>query len=160
MIYLLIIFTLVLVEAKIKNCIDKKIQLGEEQEILNGKVIIKKQYNKGFALNYLEDKKEMVKTISFVLLGLVLLLFTVVLPKKGNKLFKLGLSLVIGGGISNVYDRVNRGYVIDYFIINFKGLKNIVFNLADAFIFIGSLLLLFRSYFPLKIKSCTNETTE
>ena len=44
------------------------------------------------------------------------------------------------GAASNVLDRFKRGYVIDYFTINIKPIKNIVFNLADIFIFIGSFI--------------------
>lgn len=163
MIYILIAITLAVVDLKIKDYIEKNKELGEEQKILKGKIIISKYYNKGIILNYFEDKKEMVKTISFFVLGLVLLLFTFMLPRKGNRLFKLGLSFVIGGAVSNVYDRMNRGYVVDYFSINCKKLKklsNIIFNLGDIFIFIGSILMLLSSFFPLKFKGCTNKTTE
>lgn len=156
MIYILIVITLVLIEMKIKNYIEKNRQLGEEQEILNGRIILKKEYNEGMALNFLENQKEMVKTISFIVLGLILLPFLFLLPKKGNTILKLGLSFVIGGAISNVYDRMIRGYVIDYFKFNSTkliNLKKIIFNLADIFIFIGSLLILLQSLFPLKFKS-------
>lgn len=163
MIYILIAIILAVVDLKIKSYIEENKELGEEQKILKDKIIIRKYYNKGVILNYFEDKKEMVKTISFFVLGLVLLLFTFMLPRKGNKLFKLGLSFVIGGAVSNVYDRMNRGYVVDYFSINGKKLKklsNIIFNLGDIFIFIGSVLILLTSFFPLKFKGCANKTTE
>lgn len=163
MIYILIAITLAVVDLMIKKYIEDNRELGEEQKILNGKITISKCYNKGIILNYFENKKEMVKTISFFVLGLILLLFTFMLPKKGNRLFKLGLSFVIGGAVSNVYDRMNRGYVVDYFSINCKKLKklsNIVFNLGDIFIFIGSLLILLYSLFPLELKGSIHKPTE
>ena len=48
------------------------------------------------------------------------------------------VSLVISGGLSNVYDRIKRKHVVDY--IYWNKLKKIVFNLADVFIFIGGLI--------------------
>jgi signal peptidase II len=160
MLYILIVTVIVVMEHYIKNYIEENKQLGERQEILKGKITIRKYYNKGAFLNFLENKKEMVKTISCVLLGLLLLLFTIMLPKKGNKVFKLGLSLALGGAISNVADRVLRGYVIDYFSINYKKLKTVIFNLADMAILLGSLLMFLSTAFSTKEKGSTNKTTE
>ena len=61
---------------------------------------------------------------------------------------KLGLTMVLGGALSNTYDRVFRGYVVDYFSFNvkWKKLSSVIFNIADLFIFIGSLMMsLFES---------------
>ncbi len=55
---------------------------------------------------------------------------------------KIGLSMVLGGAISNLYDRLVKGYVVDYFSIEFKRLKNVIFNLGDIFVFLGSLVFL------------------
>ena len=53
---------------------------------------------------------------------------------------KLGLSIVLAGAASNLYDRFKRGYVVDYFSIRVKGLEKVIFNLGDMFVFFGSLL--------------------
>ena len=163
MIYIMIAVLIAFTEYLIKNYIEAKIQKGEKYDILNGKITINKLYNKGAFLNLLENKKEIVKTISCTFLGLLLLLFAITLPKKGNKLMKLGLSLIVGGAISNVSDRCLRGYVVDYFSINskrFKKLKNIVFNLADMAIFLGGLLVILSSIFSAIIERCTNKAAE
>ena len=57
---------------------------------------------------------------------------------------KLSMSFLVAGGWNNLYDRMKKGYVVDYFSFNtkIKKLKAIVFNLSDFFIFIGSFLLL------------------
>ena len=54
---------------------------------------------------------------------------------------KLGASFLLGGAASNLYDRLNRGYVVDYFSIRCKYLEKVVFNLGDFFIFAGSALI-------------------
>lgn len=63
------------------------------------------------------------------------------------RLEKLALSLCLAGGISNLSDRFIRGQVVDYFTINFRRLKRVVFNLADIFIFLGAIILLVASIF-------------
>lgn len=145
MLYLFIVIAFVIAEHKIKNYMEEHRELGVKQEILGGRIILRKYHNTGAFLNFLEDKKELVKTISGVFLGLLALLFAFSLPKKGNKLYKLGLALLLGGAISNVSDRFRRGYVVDYFSINCKKLKTVIFNLADFAIFIGSAFILLSS---------------
>ncbi len=160
MIYILIVLTIVIGEYFIKDHIETKKELGERQEIFQGRILIRKHHNEGAFLNFLEEKKEMLKTISGVLLVLISLLFLIVLPMKGKKLFKLGLALTLGGAISNVTDRVKRGYVVDYFSFNCKKLKSIIFNLADMAIFLGSALMLLASLFSPKCKRSTNKSAE
>jgi len=53
--------------------------------------------------------------------------------------------LVLGGALSNLYDRFVRNYVVDYFTIEAGKLKKVIFNLGDIFVFIGSALFLLAS---------------
>jgi signal peptidase II len=93
----------------------------------------------------MDHKPGLVKMISSIMLGIIILVFSLLLAKKGNTLYKLGLSLILGGAASNVYDRIKRGYVVDYF--SFKFLKRVIFNLSDLFIFIGAVLISVVSLF-------------
>lgn len=160
MIYVLIIVFIVASETLIKNYVEKNMHFSDKKEILKGNIILKKRYNCGIIFNYLENKKELVKCVSCFILGSLLLLFTFLLPKKGNRIFKLGLSLMLGGAISNVMDRIIRGYVVDYFSFKFKPIQKIVFNLADIFIFLGGILVTISSLFFAEGKSCSNEPFE
>lgn len=59
----------------------------------------------------------------------------------------LGLSLVLGGALGNIVDRSAVGYVIDYADLHFGEFRPfLVFNLADAAITIGVLIILARSF--------------
>lgn len=160
MAYILVILTVFLGEFLMKNYMEKHLELGERREILKGKIILRKYYNTGAFLNFLEKKKELVTILSGICLGMVFLLFAWVLPKKGNPLFKLGLALVLGGAASNLADRIHRGHVVDYFSINCKKLKSIIFNLADIAIFLGSALMFLSSFRSTIIKGSTKETAE
>ena len=88
----------------------------------------------------------MVKYISTTLLGIIFLVFGFILPKKDNRFLKLALSLILGGALSNVYDRVKKGYVVDYFSFNYKGLKKIIFNISDICIIIGAVIIAILSF--------------
>ena len=58
----------------------------------------------------------------------------------------LALSLVLGGAIGNIIDRVRLGYVIDYADLHFGEFRPfLIFNVADAAITIGVLLLVARA---------------
>jgi signal peptidase II len=58
----------------------------------------------------------------------------------------LALALVLGGALGNIIDRVRLGYVVDYADLHFGTFRPfLVFNIADAAITIGVLLLVARS---------------
>ena len=66
-----------------------------------------------------------------------------------EKLFSdiLGLSLVLGGAAGNIDDRMNFGFVVDYADFHIGDFRPfLVFNLADAAITIGVLIILARSF--------------
>ena len=81
------------------------------------------------------------------------------MKSKGRKLEKLAMSLIIGGSLSNLYDRYVRGYVVDYFSLRFGPLKEVVFNLGDISIFLGSGLHVFCS-FGGTVHSMTNHSAD
>ena len=53
-----------------------------------------------------------------------------------------GLSLVLGGALGNLFDRVILGYVTDYFQVLILGWPFPSFNVADAAISIGAVLII------------------
>ncbi len=58
----------------------------------------------------------------------------------------VALSLVLGGALGNIVDRVRYGYVVDFADLHFGEWRPfLIFNVADAAITIGVLLLLFRA---------------
>lgn len=145
MFYILLASIIFLLEVKVKDYIEENKEMHKKEEILDGNIIIERYHNKGAMLNFLEDNVKLVKTISLTLLGVILLVFIFFLPRKGEKITKFALALILGGALSNVYDRFTKGYVVDYF--SFKFLKKIVFNISDICIFTGSLLMAIRSLF-------------
>lgn len=147
MVYILIALAVFLLDSNMKNYIEQNIRIGERKDILKGKITVKKEYNSGFCLNVLDDKIEVVKRVSAIVFCMVTFAFILILPCKSKRLQKLGLSLCIGGAASNLKDRFKKGKVVDYFSFNIKSIKHIVFNLADIFIIIGSIIMLLSSLF-------------
>ena len=71
-----------------------------------------------------------------------------------------GLSLILGGALGNIVDRFTLGYVIDYADLHFGDFRPfLIFNVADAAITIGVVIILARSFFVRdKDDQETNET--
>lgn len=60
----------------------------------------------------------------------------------------VGLGLILGGALGNIRDRYNLGYVIDYADLHFGEWRPfLIFNIADAAITIGVVIILARSFF-------------
>lgn len=60
----------------------------------------------------------------------------------------LALALILGGAMGNIYDRYTWGYVIDYADLHFGDFRPfLIFNVADACITIGVVIILVRSLF-------------
>jgi signal peptidase II len=70
----------------------------------------------------------------------------------------LALALVLGGALGNIVDRVRYGYVADFLDLHFGEWRPfLIFNVADAAITIGVLLLLARALFTRETKSPRKE---
>jgi len=63
-----------------------------------------------------------------------------------QKLFCLGLALVLGGALGNLYDRLTLGYVVDFLYFHINDLYWPAFNVADSAVCVGVALLLWDSF--------------
>lgn len=94
--------------------------------------------NRGAAFGIFQDAK----VFLIVLALLMFFVITYYVASHGKKLSKgmlIPLSMIAGGGISNVADRLQFGYVVDY--IDFRLISYPVFNLADICVVLGVLWL-------------------
>lgn len=64
--------------------------------------------------------------------------YLIFVKKVQDKLFLVSACFIVGGGVSNLIDRIWLGYVIDYLSVSFFPP---VCNLSDYFIFVGTILL-------------------
>ncbi|MDO5520610.1 MAG: signal peptidase II [bacterium] len=141
-----IIAAIIIAELIIKREMEE--HLDKERLILKDKVLLNKFHNKGIALSYFSKYTKYVKILTTTVIGALLLLLCYLMHKKQSKFFQLGLSMVLGGALSNMIDRYQYGYVVDYFSFNFgKKLKQIVFNLADIIIMAGGAICIIAQLF-------------
>ena len=76
-------------------------------------------------------------------------LLTVWLRKQSASLWKLNLAytLVIGGALGNLIDRLMHGFVVDFIDFYWGKSHYPAFNIADSAIFIGAVLIIWDSFF-------------
>ena len=108
-------------------------------------IIILDQISKEFVQKYLEVSCNVSFAFGLGVASWPILLFVLVLVgyflfKKKQNFLSFSLSLVIGGGIANLIDRLTVGCVRDFISVGFWP----SFNLADAAITFGVLLILFE----------------
>lgn len=102
-------------------------------------------HNYGFACNGLDEKPGLVKAMHSVVLTVLFLYgMLFVFFQKGRRISALALGLILGGGMSNLYDRLKRGYVVDY--LGLPKIKKLLFNLSDLCVFLGGALLLLGEF--------------
>ncbi len=66
--------------------------------------------------------------------------------RETNRQDVFGLGLILGGAVGNILDRIRFGHVVDFADLHFGDFRPfLVFNVADAAITIGVLILLFRA---------------
>lgn len=119
---------------------------------LEGGFVLEKHHNYGFVLNRLDHHPKLVRIVSFMTFVPLLVWSVRLFSKKTGSLGKLGASCLIGGAASNLYDRFFRGYVVDYLRLPAlrgigKKIRNIIFNIADLFLFLGAALTAIYGFF-------------
>lgn len=94
--------------------------------------------NTGAAFGMMKDRRWVFMTVSVV----AIVAIAVILWMYGRELVfaSLCLSMVLGGGIGNMIDRVALGYVVDF--IDFRAIDFAVFNGADSFVCVGAFFLI------------------
>lgn len=111
-------------------------------EKTGGKILLYRNHNAGFPFGFLQKHAEVVRNFPLVVTSMLAGVLCYLVPRKEKTLHKAALAVVIGGSVSNLYDRFVRRYVVDYFSIQFGFLKKVVFNLGDMCVFAGSAALM------------------
>lgn len=155
MIWIAIALIVYAADISIKWYIDGKYRNGQQKEFFNGNLVVTKVYNYGAPLGKFKKSMDNVIKYSEAVLGALIVLFLCLLPVKKRKLEKFALALIIGGGAQNLYDRSVKKRVLDYLTFpKLPGkLKDIAYNLSDAAIFLGTILITLAGFKPKKKNS-------
>ncbi|MCC6472773.1 MAG: lipoprotein signal peptidase [Burkholderiales bacterium] len=106
-------------------------------------------FNPGAAFSFLSDASGWQRPLFVVIAVAAAALITWLLVRHaGESLFCLGLALILGGALGNLWDRVLLGHVVDFLDFHAFGRHFPAFNLADSAITCGAALLLYDGFRP------------
>jgi signal peptidase II len=102
------------------------------------------RYNTGAAFSFLADASGWQR---WFFVGLAIVASAVIFKWLGKlspkeKLESFALSLILGGALGNMMDRVTNGYVVDFILLYYRHWQWPAFNLADSAICLGVFLLI------------------
>ena len=99
--------------------------------------------NTGAAFSILLGKRIFLIVVAILIIGI--LLYYIKKNKVDGKLNIIAFSLIIGGSLGNLIDRIVRGYVVDFISIKLGSYNFPIFNIADTLIVVGVFLLLIKN---------------
>ena len=132
-----------------KILITNFMRVGDQIKIIPNFFSIMYVRNTGAAFSILENSR-----FFFIIAGILVLIFIylfLVRNKTLNMYLIICYSMLIGGIIGNLYDRIVYGYVVDFLSFNIFGYYFPIFNIADSFIVISIILLIINE---LKVNTC------
>ncbi len=155
--YYFLVFMVALADQLSKIAIRTKINENEQLIFLNGHFKILSVHNKGAFLSLGDSWPTSMRWVILILFVsiLLLVLWRLMLHSSTTTKHKLCYSIIIGGGLGNLIDRIYFDGVTDFLWIGFGPLQTGVFNLADMGILFGVLYLILEPFY-LKIHSKNN----
>ncbi len=128
----------------IKYLVETKLAMHEQVDILPF-LALYRTYNTGIAFSMLSSFGD----TGLIVVSLAVIAFVLYLASRsaGDQWFaRIGFALIIGGAIGNLIDRAVYGHVIDYILFHTPAWSFAVFNLADAFITVGAIMVLLEEF--------------
>ncbi len=114
--------------------------------------------NRGVSMGFLTAGSELERWLLVAMTAAIATGVLIWLWREKNKLDAIALSIVLGGALGNIVDRARFGYVVDFADLHFGDVHPfLVFNVADAAISIGVLLLVVRALLTREPKATRKE---
>ena len=125
-----------------KTLILGNFQLGDSRTVTSFFNVVR-WHNTGAAFSFLAGAAGWQRWF-FITLGIVAAGFIVWMLRSHptQKLFCLAVTMIMGGALGNVLDRLRHGYVVDFIQVHWGGWYFPSFNLADSAITLGAVLLI------------------
>ena len=142
--YLISIPTIILIlDQSVKFFIERNFPLHKPVEVVGNYLRITFVYNPGiaFGLNFGDN-------FPYTLIAILITIFVIYLAiKEVSYLSFFAYCLIIGGALGNLFDRIFRGFVVDFIDVGInENLRWFVFNIADSVITIAIFLLIIDSF--------------
>jgi signal peptidase II len=149
-IHFLLAALVILLDRCTKHLVATRLRMYEDIPVIRGLFSITHTENTGAAFSLFADSPARWKTamlISFSVIAMVVV--SALLWKQARALTMTGiaLSLILGGAVGNLWDRVASGRVVDFLLVYVKNYRWPVFNLADSAIVVGASLLVLEIIF-------------
>jgi signal peptidase II len=147
--FLLALFV-VLLDRWTKRLVAARIAMYTHIQVIPGFFRITHTENTGAAFSLFADSPSHWKTAMLISFSVVaMIVVSVLLWKQSRALTMTGiaLSLILGGAVGNLWDRVASGRVVDFLLFYVKTYQWPVFNLADSAIVVGASLLVLEIIF-------------
>tara|TARA_B100000035_G_scaffold185381_1_gene158108 strand:+ start:646 stop:1137 length:492 start_codon:yes stop_codon:yes gene_type:complete len=107
-------------------------------------------FNRGIAFGlFAADETFYYNLITTIIILITFVVLFMALKTKGIE--KFSFSMIFGGSLGNIFDRLHYSAVIDFIDIHINNFHWFIFNFADIFISIGVILLIFFEVFKKKI---------
>ncbi len=110
---------------------------GESVSVIRDVFHLTYHGNTGVAFGMLADNKALLIALCIVILAVMCVVIYRLKPTEW--IATLGFGMVIGGAIGNVFDRIAYGFVIDF--LDFCLINYPIFNVADCFVVVGTILI-------------------
>lgn len=138
-----LVFLFFIIDLVSKQIIVRLIDLFKSIKVIPNFFYLTYVQNKGAAFSIFQNQQ-----ILILLITLLALFFinSYLKSKNINKLETFSYSIITGGILGNLFDRICYGYVIDFLDFRFGSYNYPVFNFADTFIVIGVILLVIHSF--------------
>ena len=149
-IHFLLALIIVLLDRWSKHMIAARIAMYAQIQIIPGFFRITHTENTGAAFSLFADSPSHWKTgalISFSAIAMIVVSFLLWRQARTITLSGIALSLILGGAVGNLWDRVASGRVVDFLLFYVKQYQWPVFNLADSAIVVGASLLVLEIVF-------------
>src|SRR5580765_7211757 len=147
--FLLALFVVVL-DRWTKRLVAVHIAMYNHIQIIPGFFDITHTENTGAAFSLFADSPAHWKTAMLITFSVVAMIVVSILLWKQSRaltMTSIALSLILGGAVGNLWDRVASGRVVDFLLLYVKTYRWPVFNLADSAIVIGASLLVLEIIF-------------
>lgn len=137
MLWFLTIVLVIGIDRISKLVVMKKIVFGDSIPLIDHFLYLTYWENKGAAWGILQEKRILLIAVTSVIACVMVYL----LCKTHNKFLRFTLSIILGGAAGNMIDRIFRGSVTDFIELHFGAYRFPVFNIADSFVVVGTILL-------------------
>jgi signal peptidase II len=132
-----------------KNLAREKLEYNTQINIISNYVILTKIENTGAFLGLGNSISRPAFIFLMILLPLTVIGYAIVYLVRKDTLsvfLLIGISLLIGGGLGNIYDRILYGSVTDFLYFDFVLFHTGIVNLADIFVTTGFFVILYGYY--------------